>query len=77
MLLLGFQTLIAQPTLEDELKAAENPDYFIHVVLTGIVKRMIFPGPPHYLSVEEGDWAEPRTSSMCGDFAKATGRHVP
>ena len=60
-LLLSFQTLIAEPTLEDQAKAAKNPDYYIHVVLTGVVKQMIFPGPPHFLSVENGDWAEPRT----------------
>ena len=59
--LLSFHTLIAQPTSEDLLKAAKNPDYFVHVVLTGVIKQKIFPGPPHFLSVEEGDWAEPRT----------------
>ena len=58
---LSLQTLIAQPSLEDQLRAAANHNYYIHVVLTGIVKQMIFPGPPHYLSVENGDWAEPRT----------------
>ena len=52
---------MAEPTLEDQVKAAKNPDYYIHVVLTGVVKQMIFPGPPHFLSVENGDWAEPRT----------------
>lgn len=61
MLLLGFQTLVAQPSQEDFFKATENPDYFVHVILTGVVKQMIFPGPPHFLSVENGDWAEPRT----------------
>ena len=62
-LLLVFYSLVlvAQPSSEDLLKAAKNPDYFVHVVLTGVVKQMIFPGPPHFLSVEEGDWAEPRT----------------
>jgi hypothetical protein len=60
-LLLGFQSLIAQPSEEDLLKAAENPDYFVHVILTGVVKQIIFPGPPYFLSVENGDWAEPRT----------------
>lgn len=60
-LLLSFQALIAQPTEKDLLKAAKNPDYFVHVVLTGVVKRMIFPGPPNFHSVKEGDWAEPRT----------------
>ena len=59
--LLYCQALVAQPSQEDLLKAAEHPDYFVHVVLTGVVKRMIFPGPPHFLSVEKGDWAEPRT----------------
>ncbi len=59
--LLSFQALIAEPTLEDQIRAAENPDYYIHVVLTGVVEQMIFPGPPHFLSVENGDWAEPRT----------------
>lgn len=60
ILLLGFQTLIAEPSQEDLLKAAENPDYFVHVILRGVVKQIIFPGPPHFLSVENGDWAEPR-----------------
>lgn len=60
ILLLSFQTLIAQPSEEDLLIAAENPDYFVHVILTGVVKQIIFPGPPHFLSVEKGDWAEPR-----------------
>ncbi len=32
-LLLSFQTLIAEPTLEDQVKAAKNPDYYIHVVM--------------------------------------------
>lgn len=59
-LLLGSQSLIAQPSEQDLLKATENPDYFVHVILTGVVKQMIFPGPPHFLSVEDGDWAEPR-----------------
>lgn len=59
--LLSFQALIAQPSLEDHLKAAENPDYYIHVILTGVVKQVIFPGPPNFFSVEKGDWAEPRT----------------
>jgi hypothetical protein len=49
-LLLSFQALIAEPTLEDQVKAAKNPDYYIHVVLTGVVKQMIFPGPPHFLN---------------------------
>ena len=49
------------PTLNDQIKAEENPDYYVHVILTGFVKRIIFPGPPNFLSVENGDWAEPRT----------------
>lgn len=53
--------LFSEPTPEDWIKAAKNPNYFVHVTLTGTVKRMIFPGPPHFLSVEKGDWAEPRT----------------
>ena len=28
---------------------------------------MIFPGPPHFLSVENGDWAEPRTILEVGE----------
>lgn len=30
-LLVSFQALIAEPTLEDQVKAAKNPDYYIHV----------------------------------------------
>lgn len=60
-LLLSSQILVAKPTEQDHVKAAKNPDYYKHVVLKGVVKRMIFPGPPHFLSVENGDWAEPRT----------------
>ena len=59
--LLSFQALIAEPTEQDHVRASQNPDYYKHVVLKGIVKQMIFPGPPHFLSVENGDWAEPRT----------------
>lgn len=58
---LGSQILSAQPSEEDHTRAAQNPGYYKHVTLTGVVKRMIFPGPPHFLSVEKGDWAEPRT----------------
>jgi hypothetical protein len=61
VLLLSSQVLFATPTEQDYVRAAQNPDYYKHVVLTGIVKRMTFPGPPHFLSVENGDWAEPRT----------------
>lgn len=61
VLILSSQMLFAEPTEEDHVKAAQNPDYFKHVVLKGIIKQMIFPGPPHFLSVENGDWAEPRT----------------
>lgn len=60
-LLMSSQILFAEPTEQDHVKAAKNPDYYKHVVLKGVVKRMIFPGPPHFLSVENGDWAEPRT----------------
>jgi len=60
-LMMNFLALIAEPTLEDQVKSATNPDYYIHVILTGVVKQMIFPGPPHFLSIENGDWAEPRT----------------
>jgi len=59
--LLSFQALIAEPTEQDHIRASHNPGYYKHVVLKGNVKRMIFPGPPHFLSVENGDWAEPRT----------------
>lgn len=69
VLLLSCQVLIAQPSLEDHLKAAENPDYYIHVILTGVVKQMIFPGPPNFLSVEKGDWAEPRTILKVDDVS--------
>jgi hypothetical protein len=58
--LLSLQALYATPSLEDHEKAVTNPDYFIHVILSGVVKDMIFPGPPNFVSVEEGDWAEPR-----------------
>ncbi len=61
VLVLSSQILFAEPTEQDHIKAAQNPDYYKHVVLTGIVKQMIFPGPPHFLSVENGDWAESRT----------------
>lgn len=60
-LLLSSPILFAEPTEQDHVRAAQNPDYYKHVVLKGIVKQMIFPGPPHFLSVENGDWAEPRT----------------
>lgn len=61
VLFMSSQLLFAEPTEQDHIKAAQNPDYYKHVVLTGIVRQMIFPGPPHFLSVENGDWAEPRT----------------
>ena len=57
---LSLQALYATPSQEDREKAATNPDYFVHVILSGIVKDMIFPGPPNFVSVDEGDWAEPR-----------------
>jgi hypothetical protein len=57
---LSFQALCATPSQEDHEKAVMNPDYFVHVILSGIVKDMIFPGPPNFVSVDEGDWAEPR-----------------
>ena len=59
--LLSFQALIAEPTEQDHVRASQNSGYYKHVVLKGIVKQMIFPGPPHFLNVENGDWAEPRT----------------
>lgn len=59
--LLSYYALAAEPTSEDHAKAAENPGYYVHVMLTGVVKQMIFPGPPNFESVEEGDFAEPRT----------------
>src|ERR1041385_5617241 len=59
--LLSLQALLAEPTEQDVVRASQNPGYYKHVVLKGIVKQMIFPGPPHFLSVENGDWAEPRT----------------
>ncbi|MEI6242457.1 MAG: hypothetical protein WCP39_03525 [Chlamydiota bacterium] len=58
---MSCQILFAEPTLEDQVKAAQNPDYYVHLVLTGVVKQMIFPGPPNFMSVEQGDWEEPRT----------------
>lgn len=61
ILLLSSQILVSKPSEEDYIRAAQYPGYYKHVVLTGIVKQMIFPGPPHFLSVEKGDWAEPRT----------------
>src|ERR1700733_1461863 len=61
VLLMSSQIIFAEPTEQDHAKAAQNPDYYKHVILKGIVKQMIFPGPPHFLSVENGDWAEPRT----------------
>lgn len=61
VLLLSSQALIAEPTEQDHVRASQNPGYYKHVVLKGVVKEMIFPGPPHFLSVENGDWAEPRT----------------
>ena len=57
---LSFQVLYATPSQEDHEKASTNPNYFVHVMLSGIVKDMIFPGPPNFVSVDEGDWAEPR-----------------
>jgi len=60
-LLIWSTALQSEPTQEDWVKAAKNPDYFVHVKLSGTVKRKIFPGPPHFLSVEKGDWEEPRT----------------
>jgi hypothetical protein len=59
--LLSIQALIAEPTEQDHVRASQNPGYYKHVILKGTVKQMIFPGPPHFLSVENGDWAEPRT----------------
>lgn len=56
----GFRLLYATPSQEDHEKAATNPHYFVHVILSGIVKDMVFPGPPNFVSVEGGDWAEPR-----------------
>ena len=59
-LFLSIQVLHATPSLEDREKAAMNPDYYVHVFLSGVVKDMTFPGPPNFVSVKEGDWAEPR-----------------
>lgn len=61
LLVLSSQILFAEPTEQDHIRAVQNPDYYKHVILKGIVKQMVFPGPPHFLSVESGDWAEPRT----------------
>ena len=36
-LLVSFQALIAEPTLEDQVKAAKNPDYYIHVAYLCII----------------------------------------
>lgn len=58
--LLNFYILDAAPSQEDFEKAVSNPDYFTHVALSGVVKEIIFPGPPNFISVDEGDWAEPR-----------------
>jgi hypothetical protein len=60
LIFLGTSTS-ATPIYGNQCKAIHNPDYYVHVVLKGIVKQMVFPGPPHFLSVEDGDWAEPRT----------------
>jgi len=60
-LILSTHILFATPTEQDLIKATQNPNYYKHVVLKGTVRQMIFPGPPHFLSVENGDWAEPRT----------------
>lgn len=60
-LLLYGSLLMAEPTFEDQIRAAQVPDYYTHVVLKGVIKQMIFPGPPNFQSVEKGDWAEPRT----------------
>ena len=57
---LSFQIIYATPSQEDHEKAMSNPRYFVHVALSGIVKDMVFPGPPNFVSVEEGDWEEPR-----------------
>ncbi len=82
ILLLGLQSVNAQPSLEDQLRATENPDYYVHVLLTGVVKQMVFPGPPHFLSVEDGDWPEPRTILQVDDeslfrLVKAQSRVTP
>src|ERR1700674_3119286 len=61
--LLSCQALFAEPSLAeqaDQVKSAQNPNYYLHVVLTGLVKHMIFPGPPNFVSVEKGDYEEPR-----------------
>ena len=63
VLLLSCQTLFAEPSLAeqaDQVKSAQNPNYYLHVPLTGVVKYMIFPGPPNFVSVEKGDYEEPR-----------------
>lgn len=61
ILILLSSPMSAMPIYENQSKAAHNSDYYVHTVLRGVVKQMIFPGPPHFLSVEDGDWAEPRT----------------
>lgn len=48
------------PSESDFEKAREIPYYFHSVNLTGIVRHVIFPGPPCFYSIEEGDYAEPR-----------------
>jgi len=53
-------TLVAEPSLEDQVKGSKNPNYFIHVKLRGTVKDVIFPGPPCFFSVADGDYEEPR-----------------
>lgn len=58
--LLSFQWLFSMPQPEDQARALLNPNYYLHVTLTGVVKYMIFPGPPNFFSVEKGDWEEPR-----------------
>jgi hypothetical protein len=52
--------LLAQPPEADQLKSLQYPNYYLHVTLSGVVKYMVFPGPPNFVSVEEGDYEEPR-----------------
>ena len=63
VLLLSCQALFTEPSLAeqaDQVKSAQNSNYYLHVALTGVVKYMVFPGPPNFVSIEKGDYEEPR-----------------
>lgn len=60
LFLLGSPILSATPTPKDQINAAKISDFYLHVMLTGIVKYIVFPGPPNFVSVEKGDYEEPR-----------------